>query len=92
MAGAFSDNQPDNSWVQPGEVKVAEQWFYPIRELGGLKAANLDAAINLDVKEDKQGRTARLALNTTSERRGATVRLASGDRMIFTEKIDIGPE
>jgi len=26
MAGGYSDNQPDYSWVQPGETKVVEQW------------------------------------------------------------------
>ena len=36
MAGGYSDNQPDYSWIEPGEMKVVEQYFYPIRELGGI--------------------------------------------------------
>ena len=29
MAGAFSDNQPDYSWIQPGEVKTWKHYWYP---------------------------------------------------------------
>jgi len=36
MAGAYSDNQPDYSWIQPYEVKTAKQYWYPIREIGGI--------------------------------------------------------
>lgn len=47
MAGAYSDNQPDYTWLQPGEEKCAEQFFYPIREIGVVKRANPLVAINL---------------------------------------------
>lgn len=47
MAGAYSDNQPDYTWLQPGEEKTAEQYFYPIREIGVVKRANPTAALAL---------------------------------------------
>ena len=53
MAGAWSDNQPDYSWIQPYETKTVKQYLYPVRDLGGVKAANLDAAVNLEVDEKK---------------------------------------
>ena len=86
MSGGYSDNQPDYSWVQPGEVKVVEQYFYPIRELGGIKNANLDAAVNLEI-----GDRIRLALNTTAEFREARVVLRAGDKALFEKQITISP-
>lgn len=48
MAGVFSDNQPDYTWLQPGELKEATQYFYPVRGLhGGIKAASTLAALNV---------------------------------------------
>jgi tetratricopeptide (TPR) repeat protein len=88
MSGAYSDNQPDYSWVQPGESKTATQVFYPIRGLGGIKNATLDAAVNLEVDD---GRVARFAFNATSAFDRATVRLSAGARTLFEQKIDIGP-
>ena len=29
MVGAFSDNQPDYSWIAPGETKTFKQYWYP---------------------------------------------------------------
>ena len=89
MAGAYSDNQPDYSWIQPYETKTVKQYWYPIRQLGGIKNANLDAAINLEV--DGSG-TARLALNTTAEFAGAKVLLKVGEKTLLSKVIDINPE
>ena len=49
MVGAYSDNQPDYSWLQPFETKSFEMHWYPFRDIGGVKNANLDAAVNLEV-------------------------------------------
>ncbi|MFZ5833286.1 MAG: DUF5107 domain-containing protein [Planctomycetota bacterium] len=89
MAGGYSDNQPDYSWCQPYETKVLKQYWYPTRELGGLKNANLDAAVNLDI--DPAG-TARMALNATTEFRDARVSLEGRGRALFEKTMDIGPE
>lgn len=88
MAGAYSDNQPDYSWIQPYEVRTVKQYWYPIRQLGGVKNANLKAAVNLDVK----GTTARLAFNTTSVQRSAKAILQAGDKVLLEQQIDISPE
>ena len=87
MAGGYSDNQPDYSWIQPGEDKALAQRWFPIRELGGLKAATADGALNLDVAAG----TARLAVNTTSARPDARVRLAAGDRVLLDETVPLSP-
>ena len=71
MAGAWSDNQPDYSWIQPGETREWKHWWYPIQKMGGVKSANRDLALNLEVTN----RTAKIAVNTTRELGGAKVRL-----------------
>jgi len=47
MAGVYTDNQPDFSFLQPGETKSWSQYWYPIREIGPAQHANLEAAISL---------------------------------------------
>ena len=47
MAGVFTDNQPDFSFLAPGETKTFSQFWYPIRSIGVPQAANLDAAVSL---------------------------------------------
>lgn len=89
MMGGYSDNQPDYSWLQPYESKYLKQYWYPIRELGGVKNANLDAAVNLDITDNNS--IARIAFNTTSQRKNAKVLLKARDKIIFEQQIDISP-
>ncbi|UCG55684.1 MAG: DUF5107 domain-containing protein [Phycisphaerales bacterium] len=88
MVGAYSDNQPDYSWIKPYETKSFKQHWYPIREIGGFKNANLNAAVNLELKSDK---VVKIGFNTTSQRKRARARLTAADTVIFEQTIDIGP-
>ena len=47
MAGVYTDNQPDFSFLAPGETKSFSQYWYPIREIGPPQAANVDAALSM---------------------------------------------
>ena len=49
MAGVYTDNQPDFSFLQPGETKSWSQYWYPIQKIGPAQHANLDAAISLQL-------------------------------------------
>jgi tetratricopeptide (TPR) repeat protein len=88
MTGGYSDNQPDYSWIQPGESRTVVHRWYPVRELGGVKAANLEGALNLEVKDGR----ARVAANTTTPRRDARVRLTSAERVVFETTATIAPD
>ena len=88
MVGAFSDNQPDYSWIKPYETKTFKQCWYPVREIGGFKNANLNAAVNLELKANN---IAQVGFNTTSRYNDATVLLTAGNKVILKQKIDIGP-
>ena len=87
MVGAYSDNQPDYSWISPYETRTCKQYWYPIKKIGGVKNANLDAAINL---ERRSAGEVLLGFNTTSEVNGAKVVLEYGEKT-FSETIDINP-
>lgn len=50
MVGAWSDNQPDYSWLQPYEVKAVTQYWYPFHSIGGVKNATREAAVNLEFR------------------------------------------
>jgi tetratricopeptide (TPR) repeat protein len=90
MTGAYSDNQPDYSWTEPYEVRTVKEYWYPVRELGGITAANLQAAVNLTVDPSHR---ARLAVNTTAPAEKVRVVLRAGDRVLVDEKVAaMGPE
>lgn len=48
MAGVFTDNQPDFSWLHPYETRSWSQFWYPIQQIGPAKNANRCAAINVE--------------------------------------------
>jgi tetratricopeptide (TPR) repeat protein len=87
MVGAYSDNQPDYSWLQPFEERSFEMSWYPFRGIDGVKNANLDAAVNLDVKDGK----AIFGFYTTKDYKDATVSLKAGNKVLAEEKISINP-
>jgi tetratricopeptide (TPR) repeat protein len=51
MAGVYTDNQPDFSWLQPYEEKSFKHYFLPYKHIGIVKNASIDAAINLEVDQ-----------------------------------------
>jgi tetratricopeptide (TPR) repeat protein len=53
MAGVYTDNQPDFSFLAPGETKEFSQFWYPIRKIGVPVTANRNAALSLRVQGDK---------------------------------------
>ncbi len=88
MTGGYSDNQPDYSWIRPGETRTLVHRWYPVRELGGVKAATIEGAVNLEVRDSR----ARIAANTTAARTGARVRLVAGERVFFETTATIAPD
>jgi tetratricopeptide (TPR) repeat protein len=87
MAGAYSDNQPDYSWLQPYEGRSFSMNWYPFRDIGGVKKANLDAAVNLDVANGN----AKIGFYTTSAHAAATVTLRAGQKVLLRETVAINP-
>lgn len=51
MAGVYTDNQPDFTWLRPGEVKRMRQVWFPIPAIGIAHQANEDAAVHVSFDE-----------------------------------------
>jgi len=89
MVGAYSDNQPDYSWLQPYEMRVVKQHWFPLREIRGVKKANLEAAIYLDMTPKG---FIQMGLNTTTAHQDAEVVLSAVGKVLFEKVIDISPD
>jgi len=89
MVGAYSDNQPDYSWIRPYEVKHWEQFWYPVRGIEGFKYANLNGAVNLD---EREGNSVFLGYYSTQKVNEAKLILRNKDIIIFEKTIEISPE
>ena len=87
MVGAYSDNQPDYSWLEPYEGRSFSMSWYPFRNIGGVKKANIEAAVNLDVNNG----VAKVGFYTTSARTAARVSLMAGKQSLLNETVSINP-
>ncbi|PTT61097.1 DUF5107 domain-containing protein [Arthrobacter sp. HMWF013] len=89
MAGVFTDNQPDFSYLAPGETRTFSEFWYPIRDMGPAHQANVDAAVSLHV--DGNGRTATMGVATTALHEEATVLLKLKGTTIRSWTVRISP-
>lgn len=86
MAGAYSNNQPDFSWLQPYETKTFSQYWYPIQKIGPAMNANKDAAISLEF----DAAAARIGVSVTS-RRAVRVVLNRNGEALLDEHLELAP-
>lgn len=89
MVGGYSDNQPDYSWIAPGEIREFKHTWFPIKGIKGVKNATEYAAVNLQRQEDGKWL---LGYNASIDLKGARVVLTAGDKTILDRKTDISPE
>jgi tetratricopeptide (TPR) repeat protein len=88
MAGVYTDNQPDFSFLAPGETKTFSQFWYPIREIGVPNYANLHGAIRLE----RSGNTLRVHLLVTAANPGSTITIHAGDEIAGAREGSLLPE
>lgn len=87
MMGAYSDNQPDYSWIDPQSARTAKMYFYPCRQMTSIKNATKDFAINLEVDQGK----ALVEINATAAQTGLGLILTQQGRAILEEEVSISP-
>src|SRR5262249_12818403 len=87
MAGVFTDNQPDFSFLAPGETKAFCQFWYPIREIGPVLKANKEAALILKVADEKAG----VAISATQSFPNARVSLRACRQELATWTRHLAP-
>jgi tetratricopeptide (TPR) repeat protein len=81
MAGVYTDNQPDFSFLAPGETKTFSQYWYPIRKIGVPQAANLQAAMSLRFKHAR----VHMGVSVTTDIPNAHLALYSSQRGLIAE-------
>jgi tetratricopeptide (TPR) repeat protein len=88
MAGGYSDNQPDFSFLQPYETKSFRQYWYPIQKIGPATHANLDAAASLRLEEG----AARVGVAVTGDFPDASVLLERNGEPLFERRVHLAPD
>ena len=86
MAGSYSDNQPNFSWLEPYETKEFSQYWYPISKIGTPTFANLDIAFKIDRENGK------ILIQPTRNFEKAKVCVKSGETAVFEEYCDLSTE
>jgi tetratricopeptide (TPR) repeat protein len=89
MVGAFSDNQPDYSWIKPYEVKSFRQYWYPVKDIQGFKYANLNGAVNLEKRGDN---VVFLGYYSTQKVAKAKILLKRKGDILLEKVVEISPE
>ncbi|HEX3730289.1 MAG TPA: DUF5107 domain-containing protein [Opitutaceae bacterium] len=88
MAGVYTDNQPDFSFLQPGETKSWSQFWYPFRSIGPAAQANAEAAVSLRLG----GGHARVGVAVTAEHPDARIELFCRGKAVARKRRSLGPE
>ena len=88
MAGVYTDNQPDFSFLAPGETKRFSQFWYPLQRIGPPQAANLECALSLTT----QDRQVSIGVQATKNLKNTMVTLSHRGTVIaqWTQEIRIG--
>ncbi|OMF20327.1 DUF5107 domain-containing protein [Paenibacillus sp. FSL H8-0548] len=89
MTGVYTDNQPDFTWLQPYEEKSFKQYFMPYKNIGVVKNATIEAAVNLEV--DPVEAKVTVQAYATSLCLAATIELRSKNRVYLLETADLSP-
>ena len=86
MAGSYTDDQPDFTWLYPYETKSFSQFWYPTQGIGYTTYATLDAAVAL-LREESE-----LRLNVTAVREGMTLTVSDGEgRALLMKNVSATP-
>ncbi len=87
MCGAYTDNQPDFSWLMPYEEKSFSQYFMPYYKLGVIKNATRDAMIHAEVS----GQMVHIKAFCTAEFPKTGISLTCNGKIVLNEEFDFTP-
>ena len=88
MAGVYTDNQPDFSFLQPYETRTFVERWYPIQRIGPPTLANQDVAVRLGVDVGR----GRVGVAVTGVFPGAIVRLERESELLIERRADLAPD
>ena len=84
MAGVYTDNQPDFSYLMPYETKTFSQYWWPYQKIGVPQNANKEAAVRFTKGE--------IGVAVSRPLRGAKIRVMRGGKVVKEVKVDLSPE
>ena len=87
MAGVYTDNQPDFSFIAPAETRRFSQFWYPINAIGPAHQATRDVAVSLAV----DGGEVAIGVAVSREYPGARVHLSGPDGELGSWETDLAP-
>ena len=87
MSGVYTDNQPDFSFLAPGETKTFSQFWYPIQKIGPVQKANVEAALSLTLSTE----AVRIGLCVTQSLPNSELRLEHRGEMFQQWRADLAP-
>ena len=88
MAGVYTDNQPDFSYLMPGETKTWSQYIYPFSNIGTAKYADKDFSINMEQKNE----VIILGVAATAKHDKITITLTCGEETLYQINTAISPQ
>ena len=89
MVGAYSDNQPDYSWIYPGTTREFTQYWYPIRGMRSVKNATKDAAVQFErISPEK----AFIAFCSTALYPDAKITVTRGTQTVYEKRATLDPK
>lgn len=89
MAGVYTDNQPDFSYLAPYETKTFSQFWWPYQKLGPVQQANGLAAIRCVVQKD---RSIDLGLAVSRPMQDVKVVVQNAGKVLLEETITVSPD
>jgi Flp pilus assembly protein TadD len=88
VQGGLFRNQETYAFLQPRQTIHFTEYWMPVRGIGGIVRANLNAVANLS----RQNNALQVALNVNHAIPGATVRILDGSNQVFSQNLDLAPE
>lgn len=87
MTGMYCDNQPDFSWLKPYEEKVFKQYFMPYKAVGQVKNATINAALNIEKRDDRLY----VCVYATGRYENARISVSYEGKEIYSEETLLSP-
>lgn len=83
MAGVYTDNQPDFTWLSPGETKEFSQTWYPFTDVE--KALNANEYLAYNIVDDQL-----VVYSTINQELHISIRYKNDDKLESKKQISVG--
>ncbi len=88
MAGVYTDNQPDFSYLAPYETRTFSQFWWPYQKIGPVQQANTLAALRFVVNDD---RSIDLGLAVNRPMNNLKMLVKDGQQVLLDQLISVTP-